>query len=91
MSEEKKAYQPHKIYAGKGTRTLLRGNTESSKPPSRGQRAYREWEKKYKAKLKIKKIQKQLEAKNLSEKKAARLGEKIRIIRLGIQKPQRGK
>ncbi len=44
-----------------------------------------------KAKLKIKKLQKQLEAKNLSEKKAGRLGEKIRIIRLGIQKPKRGK
>ena len=44
-----------------------------------------------KAKLKIKKIQKQLEAKNLSEKKAGRLGEKIRIIRLGIQRPPRGK
>ena len=44
-----------------------------------------------KAKLKIKKIQKQLEAKNLSEKKAGRLGEKIRIIRLGIIKPKRGK
>jgi hypothetical protein len=41
--------------------------------------------------LKIKKIQKELKAKNLSEKKAARLGEKIRIIRLGIQKPKRGK
>ena len=44
-----------------------------------------------KAKLKIKKLQKQLEAKNLSEKKAGRLGEKIRIIRLGIIKPKRGK
>ena len=43
------------------------------------------------AKLKIKKLQKQLEAKNLSEKKAGRLGEKIRIIRLGIQQPKRGK
>ena len=43
------------------------------------------------AKLKIKKLQKQLEAKNLSEKKAGRLGEKIRIIRLGIIKPKRGK
>jgi hypothetical protein len=43
------------------------------------------------AKLKIKKLQKQLEAKNLSEKKAGRLGDKIRIIRLGIQKPKRGK
>ena len=42
-------------------------------------------------KLKIKKIQKQLKAKNLSELKAGRLGEKIRIIRLGLQRPKRGK
>lgn len=41
--------------------------------------------------LKIKKIQERLRIENLSEKKAGRLGDKIRIIRLGLQRPKRGK
>ena len=41
--------------------------------------------------LKIKKIQERLRTENLSEIKAARLGDKIKIIRQGILKPPRGK
>ena len=44
-----------------------------------------------KAKLKIKKIQKQLEAKNLSEKKAGRLGTKLQRLMINLKGRPRGK